>query len=156
MKYCLKEASIEEIEDILVEAYESKAFLPRRQEPDFNVCSFIKDFRGKKGFYAFGLREDNSCPVGFITVLPVKDPEVLYIGPMYIKGGQRGKGFGRLQVLRLIEWARPIGYKRVKVMTWGENKQSRRIFENMSFTVLEELPDQRINGDSSVKYLLEL
>lgn len=151
-----KETNLEELETLMQEAYESKAFLPQSHEPDLNIGELIRSVQNENGFHAFCIHDEKQTPLGFITIFPENDPEKLYVGPMYISTAQRGKGLGSLQFGRLLEWARANGYKQANLMTWGGNKGSRRIFEEAGFIVVEEKSDQRVNGDSSVFYELKL
>ncbi|MGE5678825.1 MAG: GNAT family N-acetyltransferase [Pseudomonadota bacterium] len=147
-----KETNLEDLEPLMQEAHQSKAFLPQSHEPDLNIGELIRSVQNEKGFHSFCIHDEKQTPLGFITVFPDEDPEDLHIGPMYISTTNRGKGLGRLQFGKLLEWARANGYKRASLMTWGGNRGSRRIFEGAGFNVVEEKANQRVNGDSTVFY----
>lgn len=156
MKSFFSETSLESLEGLMQEAHQSKAFLPQSHEPDINIGELIRSVQNEKGFHAFCIYDESQIPMGFITIFPGDDPEELHIGPMYISTAHRGKGLGRLQFGKLLEWARAKDYKQASLMTWGGNRGSRRIFEEAGFKVVEEKPNQRVNGDSTVFYELEL
>jgi RimJ/RimL family protein N-acetyltransferase len=75
---------------------------------------------------------------------------------MYISKKFRGQRFGEKQIEEAIDKVKRTNIKGIKTRTWGENKASRKIFENLNFKLVEEKPNTRINGDSTVKYYLEL
>lgn len=155
MNYIFKEADFNEVIELINEADESNAFLPDINEPDFTVSNFFKSYKGKENFFIFSLIDGEDI-AGFISLLPTREGNALAIGPMYIKPGFRGKGLGRIQVEEVINWARCNKIKRLYTKTWGENYSSRRIFESLGFIMIKEIPRRRVNGYSTVKYMLDI
>lgn len=149
-----KEISTSEVIGLIQEADSRKAFLPSVGDPEFSVERFLTQ-ENFPGYRLFGIEDENHEMVGFISIKP-KDESEIVIGPMYVKEGSRGKGLGKMQVEKLIEWAMEQGLKTISTKTWGGNKGSRRIFEELGFTLVEEKPKARVNGDSTIKYSLEI
>ncbi len=148
-----KEISISEARDIVREADLEKTFLPSISAPNFTVENFLA--QGEPGYRIFGSLDDNSKIIGFITLKTDKE-KVVNIGPMYVAKDSRNIGLGKWQVEKVIEWANNQGMKGIFTKTWGKNVASRKIFDELGFKLKEEKPNARVNGDSTVKYYLDL
>lgn len=149
-----KEVTISDALVVIREADAQKAFLPSRSEPDFSVEKFL--LQGSLlGSRLFGSIDETNKLAGFISVEPKSDNTVI-IGPMYISEIFRGRGLGKWQVQKLIEWGLENNIQGLSTRTWGENLASRKIFEDLGFALTQEKLDARINGDSTVKYYKKL
>ena len=91
--------------------------------------------------------------VGFISLFHSDKNNSVSIGPMYINEKFRGKGFGKIQVEKLLKYCEKNKYHIIKTKTWSKNIASRKIFEKLGFQVYEEIPNDRSDGDSTVKYV---
>ena len=149
------ETTLESILDIVREVDERGAFLVSKDEPDFSTVEFLRAFQKKPGFRLFAWTEQ-AQKAGFISILPHSDPHTFYIGPMYIRPSFQGQRLGYAQMAAAVEWARQQGAKRLLVRTWGKNVRARRIIERLGFRLDREIPDARINGDSTVYYVLDI
>lgn len=145
-----KEIGTLDVVHLINEADTKQAFLPSVGDPKFSVERFLTQ-ENFPGYKLFGIQDETGEMVGFISIKP-KDENSIVIGPMYIAENARGRGFGKLQVEKLIDWAKENNIENISTKTWGENRGSRRIFEELGFTLIEEKPNARINGDSTVKY----
>lgn len=150
-----KESTFERIIDLALEADENRAFLPEKDDPDFKVVNFLKGYINRDSFYLYELTDGLSA-VGFVSILPTKDENMLAIGPMYISKKHRGLGLGKRLVDEIINWAQSKKVHKLFTKTWGQNAQSRKIFESLGFICAEEKLNQRINGDSTVKYIYDI
>ncbi|MBN1934699.1 MAG: GNAT family N-acetyltransferase [Anaerolineae bacterium] len=151
----LAEVTIDAILDVVREVDETGAFLHSRDEPDFSTVAFLRGFEGAPGFHLFAwMRQDQAA--GFISLLPDRDDDTLSIGPMYIRPTFQGQSLGRAQFAAVVEWAGARGIKHLYVRTWGGNVRARRIFQRAGFRLVEEILDARVNGDSTVYYLLDI
>ena len=148
----LKKISFEEIIDLVKEADNGENFLLSISDKTFSVEKFFIENNKKISLY--GSFSDNQL-IGFISIIDEQDYFVS-IGPMYILKNYRGLGFGEKQVKEIISQLKQFNFKGIKTKTWGQNKTSRKIFEKLDFKLIEEKPNNRINGDSTVKYYLEL
>lgn len=152
MNIIFKEVDINEIRDVINESDEGHYFLPHKEEPDFKASELFGYF-----IQTFGTVNLFSCLIdnnitGFVSILPSDEVGVMSIGPMFISPKYQGLGLGKLQVEKVMEWAKDKSLKKLYTKTWGQNLRSRHIFESLNFTLQEVVMDQRINGDSSVKY----
>ena len=148
----LRKVNINEILNLIKEADEEEAFLASISDGSFFVKKFFTE--NNKRISLYGSFLDNKL-VGFLSILSEED-NIVSIGPMYISKGFRGYRFGEKQIREVINKLKQNGIKGIKTKTWGGNKASRKIFENLNFILMEEKLNARINGDSTVKYYLEL
>ena len=137
---------------MIKEADNGENFLPSISDRTFSAEKFFNENNKKISLYG---SFSNNQLVGFLSIIDEKDSFVS-IGPMYISKKFRGLGFGEKQVKEIVNQLKQFSFKGIKTKTWGENKASRKIFENLNFKLVEEKPNTRINGDSTVKYYLEL
>ena len=156
MNYSLCQTKVQEIIDIIHEADDSKEFLPSKADADFSVYKFFIESDQNIGIYLFALKDDHGLSLGFISLIPDKVALHAHIGPMYIRRQYRGLSLGKIQVQEIIEWCKNIGVKKLSSKTWGSNLRSRKIFEELGFTIYDERLGQRINGDSTVKYSIDI
>lgn len=156
MTCSLKEVTFSDLTDLIREANATEAFLPERGDGESFLYNFLREFEGDRDCHFFALLKDRSQEIGFIVTLPHQEEGTLSIGPLYIGEQYRGMGFGRRLVEELIRWAKAREIRRLFTRTWGGNIHSRRIFEGLLFQLVKEVPDTRINGDSTVQYLLQI
>ncbi len=149
-----REISTDEALNLIKEADSTNAFLPSVSDPEFSVVRFLsqEDF---PGYRLFGINNDLGQIESFISIKPDENGTII-IGPMYVAELSRGKGLGKLQVQKLIDWAKNNNISAISTKTWGENKASRKIFEDLGFKLVGEKLKSRINGDSTVKYYKEI
>ena len=131
------------------------AFLPTRHDEIFDPKKLLQQFQNTKEFQLFSFVNENNEPVSYISILPYK-PCIISIGPMFVSEKARGQGLGKKQVEELIKWSKTENYSSIYTKTWSGNTASRKIFESLGFEKTEEIPNDRINGDASIKYLLNL
>lgn len=155
MDICLERTTLTQIADVVREVDTSGAFLHSRDEPDFSCYSFLRGFEGEPGFQLFAM-SDGETIAGFISLLPGRDREILDIGPTYIRPAYQNQGLGSRQIQAVVQWARTRGIRHMGVRTWGENKRARQVFEKAGFVLEREVPNARVNGDSTVYYRLDL
>lgn len=148
----LKKINFEEIIDLVKEADSGENFLPSVSDGTFSVEKFFIENNKKISLYGSFL--DNQL-IGFLLLIDEQD-NFISIGPMYISKKFRGLGFGEKQIQEIINQLKQSNFKGIKTKTWGQNKVSQKIFEKLGFKLIEEKPNNRINGDSTVKYFLEL
>lgn len=148
----LKTVDIKEIIRIVKEADSGNNFLPSISDGTFSVENFLKENNKKISLYGSYLDQQL---IGFLSII-VEEDHIASIGPMYISVKFRGRGFGEKQVREVVSQLKHLKFKTIKTRTWGENKASRKIFEKLKFKLVEEKLNNRINGDSTVKYYLKL
>lgn len=150
-KIKLIETGIGEIEQMVSE---SEADFVKSKGDQENLTELFDQFAGQNKLKLFSSIIE-SDKIGFISLF-LLDESVVSIGPMYISRKFRGKGYGQLQVDEILNYCRDSGYKKIKTKTWGKNIASRKIFENLGFKQYEEELNNRVNGDSTVKFIREL
>lgn len=116
----------------------------------------LADCAGHEGYVFFALLDDAAKAVGFVVILPHQQEGVSSVGPVYVGSGYRGKGLGRRLIEETIRWAKGKEIRRLFTKTWGGNTRSRRLFEGVGFRMVQEEPDTRVNGDSTVEYFLKV
>jgi RimJ/RimL family protein N-acetyltransferase len=150
----LLEVAYSDLSDLIQEAESLKAFLPSKSN-EFSFLDSMGKFEGSSGSHFFLFVQGDAETVGFATILPYKADEILSIGPIYVKKKYQGQGLGKTLVEEIISWAMNRGLKGLFTQTWGENERSRRVFEKLGFKFLGEKPDARVNGDSTIQYMLK-
>ena len=155
MKGPLQETSLTAIANVIQEVDQTRAFVVSRDEPDFSAWTFFHEFEQKPGFHLFALMY-RSQVAGFISILPNEDRDTLDIGPMYVRPQFRGLGLGHTQVKAVVEWAESRQIKHLTIRTWGENIRVKRIVKKLGFRLDKEIPNARIDGDSTVYYVLDI
>jgi ribosomal protein S18 acetylase RimI-like enzyme len=88
--------------------------------------------------------------------LPGQSDGILVIGPTFITKRCRGRGLGKYMLQRLVDRARGWHVSRLVFETWGKNVAARRLVESLGFRFVAEELNTRVNGDSTVTYVLEL
>ena len=153
--YTLAEVAYLELADMIQEAKAARAFLPFKgdREPFLDSMGQMEGFAD---YHFFLFLRDQSDPVGFAVILPHKEDKVVSIGPVYVREQLQGRGLGRRLIGGLIEWAKAREVKALFTQTWGGNTRARRLLEDLGFQFLREKPDTRVDGDSTVQYLLEV
>ncbi len=149
-------AALEDVADLVADADAAGAFLAARDDPGFTLAEYLQSREGREGFRLFALRDAAGEPVGFVTDEPARKRGSHDIAVSYVRREDRGRGLGRRLVAEIVERCRREGVATVHTRTWGANAASRRIFESLGFECLREVPDARIDGDSTVFYRLDL
>ena len=140
---------------MIQEAKSARAFLPFKDDREPFLDS-MGQMEGLADYHFFLLLKDLSEPIGFAVILPHKEEKVVSIGPLYVREQVQGRGLGRRLIEGLIEWAKTKEVRALFTQTWGGNTRARRLLEDLGFQFLREKPDTRVNGDSTVQYLLEI
>jgi ribosomal protein S18 acetylase RimI-like enzyme len=156
--YRLREVAYAELTALVDECVNTQAFLPRIDDETPFILGLPEIFGGHPDFHCFALTMLDGRMAAFVVVLPPVDGAAgtLVIGPMYVGAAHRGHGLGRRLVAETVAWARARGVRRLLVETWGRNDRARRIFEALGFMCVAEELDTRVDGDSTVSYMLEL
>lgn len=152
--YQLREVAYSDLADLIQEAKSLKAFLPSKSDEGAFLDS-LRRFEGRSGSHFFLFLQGDAEAVGFATILPYKAAKMLSIGPLYVKKKYQGQGLGKTLVAEVISWAMHRGLKGLFTQTWGENERSRRVFEKLGFEFLGAKPNTRVNGDSTIQYMLK-
>ena len=122
----VKKVDIKEIITLVKEADNGENFLPSISDGTFSVEKFFNE--NNKNISLYGSFIEDKL-VGFLSI--ISDEEFFVsIGPMYISKKFRGKKFGEKQIEEIINILKQNNIKGIKTKTWGENKASRKIFEN--------------------------
>jgi len=157
MTYSLQETSFAELTDLVDETINIDAFVQRRDDSDGPFLRAIPELVGNHpDLHCFAVSTDQARKVGYVIVLPHPREATLTIGPLYVSEQYRGAGLGRRLVTAAVEWARAAGARELEVATWGRNARARKLFEHLGFQLVGEIPDARVNGDSTVEYLLKV
>lgn len=143
----------EQLAPLLVES--EHAFLPAKNAPNETAISLIEKFRNNASFEAFGyVAEDNAA--SYIVALSGRKENEIAIGPMYVAKNSRGKGLGKRQVAEFIELFAKRGYESAYTKTWSNNTASRHCFESLGFSEIGRKYNDRIDGDTTISFALEL
>ena len=157
MTYSLQEVAFVDLAELVDETISTGAFVDRKDDTDEPFLRAIPELFGNEpGFRCLAVLADGDKPVGYVTILPREDSDALDIGPLYVGTQYRGRGLGRRLMEGALDYARGEGVKKIHTATWGENRRVQRLFESLGFERIREIPDARINGDSTVEYVLRL
>ena len=157
MTYSLQEVVFSNLRELVDETINTGAFIERRDDAGGPFLRAIPEIFGDEpDFRCLAVLADGDKPVGYVTILPREDSGALDIGPLYVGTQYRGRGLGRRLMEGALDYARGEGVKKIHTATWGENRRVQRLFESLGFERIREIPDTRINGDSTVEYVLRL
>ncbi|HCC07310.1 MAG TPA: hypothetical protein DEP72_04005 [Clostridiales bacterium] len=152
--YILRPMTLEEVNDLVTEAEGLKDFLPSRAKPDKTIMPLMTKFSKKDYFKIYGYVNAEQKVVAFITIF--EENGSIDIGPMYVCKDNRGMKLGFKQVEDVIERYKTRGVKEILTQTWGENQASQGVFAKCGFKIVEIVENDRVNGDSTVKFKLEI
>lgn len=152
-EFHLEQLTLEEMAEIIAES--SHSFLAPADDPEQTAEELLDAMRQDPKFMPYGYRVDGK-PISYIIALSYKDPAVLAIGPMYVSTTYQGRGLGRMQVQDFNAMAKQHGYSGVFTKTWLGNQASRKIFTTIGFEEIGIKPNDRANGDSTIKYHITL
>lgn len=99
------------------------------------------------------IAEDGDVAVasGYIRILDGKPKHAYdrfgYIGFMYVTPEYRGRGFNKLVIARLLDWAKEQGITEVKLDVYADNAAAIRAYEKAGFS--KNLVNMRIELDES-------
>lgn len=155
MTCALVEVSYSELRNLIQEASAANAFLPLKgdEEPFLHSMGRLE---GLPDHHFLLFLMDQAEEIGFAVMLPHAEAGVLAIGPLYVGQQYQGQGLGRVLLEEVISWARIREVSGLFAQTWGANTRSRRLLEGAGFEFLQEVPGMRVNGDSTVQYLLDM
>lgn len=151
----LKEISLDKAKEILDIADKENIFVNSLKDSSKSIFEVVKYFNGKKDFHLFEVINDE-ISIGFISSFPGKQEGMLSLGVMYILPQHRGKGYGIKMVELFIDYAKSRGFQRVFTKTWSSNIGSNRIFTELGFVETENIPNDRENGDATIKYMKDI
>jgi RimJ/RimL family protein N-acetyltransferase len=154
----LKETNLKKAKEILDFAVKEKAFLSSIEEGEKTIYEVVEYFQNGKNFQLFEILNKNQT-IGLISSFPNPkrfDETVLSIGAMYILPENRGKGIGKKALKLFLENAKKRGFKKAFTKTWSSNKASNKIFQEVGFKEESRIKNDRINGDDTIEYLLEM
>lgn len=135
---------------------ESKdAFLPLADHPDWSVEDVARCYSADPDFSLYGYVDDG-VPISYVAIRGHEDATKAWVGPMYVAESHKGQGLGKQQLMNMVTKAWSLGWTGVFVKTWESNAASRAIFESLGFKHQETIPNDRVDGSSTVKYLLQL
>ncbi|HVX92979.1 MAG TPA: GNAT family N-acetyltransferase [Candidatus Dojkabacteria bacterium] len=155
MEEIFKEVSLNEIQDLITEASTSNDFSASIDSNE-SLKDTMKNFIGNKDFHVFLLTSSDNQEIGFTSTFPNKHEGRISIGYAFVKKEYRGKGYGYTMRLKLIDWIKRQGFKEIYAKTWKKNLPMIRLNEKMGFKFVEEVANDRKDGDSTIKYLLEI
>lgn len=131
------------------------AFLPSSRHPNQTASQLNQKFLPDPNYKVLGY-VINEEVASYVIALSGRQEGEIAIGPMYVGEGFRGRGLGKSQVEAFIGHYANRGYNTVFTKTWENNHASRSIFTSLGFTEVRRVENDRINGDASIEYELNL
>jgi putative acetyltransferase len=121
---------------------------------DLDFQGFTEEVAGLPGSYAAPsgcilLLVVDGIPRGCVALQAITS-ETCEMKRLYVQPGQRGTGLGRLLVVRVLDEARSIGYRRICLDTLPSMTQAQAMYRALGF---EEIPPYRHNPVSGTRYM---
>jgi RimJ/RimL family protein N-acetyltransferase len=153
----LKETNLEKAKEILNFAEKENAFVNSVGEGDLTIYEVLENFGNSKNFKLYEIIFKDKT-IGLISSFPNPKrfgDEVISIGAMYILPGQKGQGYGKAALQLFLEKVKKQGFKKAFTKTWSSNKASNKILKELGFKEEGRKAKDRVNGDDTIKYILE-
>ena len=144
---------VEALNALVSESNES--FVASKEHPNQKTVELLVRFRTDPEYVAYGYTVDGK-PASYILALSHKGAGTIAIGPMYVANDFRGQGLGKQQAADFIDHYQNAGYTTIATRTWSSNTASTAIFEQLGFRVVETIPGDRVNGDATLLFELQL
>jgi len=119
---------------------------------DVDLCfqGFAKEIAGLPGAYApprgrLFLAFDGDDAIGCIALRPLGD-DVCEMKRLYLRSSARGKGVGRMLADRILEEARAIGYRTMRLDTLPIMREARALYESLGFKPIAPYYDNPLPG----------
>jgi putative acetyltransferase len=142
----IRPAAPEDLDEIRAMLREYAAWL----EVDLCFQNFEAELAGLPGEYAplrgrLLIAEGAGC----VALRPIDD-EICEMKRLYVRPEYRGSGLGRGLVLAIIEEARCIGYRRIRLDTMPKMDNAQRLYGSLGF---REIPPYRYNPEPGARFL---
>jgi len=154
----IKRTNLQKAKEILNFAEKEKAFVNSVGEDEKTIYEVVESFKDSKNFELFEIISRKKT-IGLISSFPSPErlgEETISIGAMYILPEHKRQGFGSEALKLFLENAKSKGFKKAFTKTWSGNKASNKILKNSGFKEIARKEKERVNGDDTVEYLLEL
>lgn len=101
----------------------------------------VKNYLHYPNNYNFILENELGCKVGYIKCQNKKDRNRnrLYLSSLIIKGSEQGKGYGKLLIDYVIDYAQENGFKEVTLDVVATNSRAIKFYEKHGFQVMKYL-----------------
>lgn len=127
-------------------------FLEYAKSLDFELCfqDFDKELAGLPGSYSppegrLFLAELNGRIAGCIALRKIED-EICEMKRLYVKPQLRGNFIGKILVEKLIEEAKFIGYKKMRLDTVPSMQAAQKLYKSMGFYEIEPYRKNPVQG----------
>jgi len=142
----IRPASSEDLDEIRVMLREYAAWL----EVDLCFQNFEQELAGLPGDYApprgrLLIAEGAGC----VALRPI-DEETCEMKRLYLRPEHRGSGLGRRLVMAIIEEARSIGYRRIRLDTMPKMDSAQKLYASIGFRDIEAY---RYNPEPGARFL---
>lgn len=123
-------------------------FIEYQQWLKFSLCfqGFDQELAGLPGKYAppkgrLYLAEVNGSTAGCIALRPMDEEGICEMKRLYVKEEFRGDGVGRLLTEKVLEEAKAIGYRSVRLDTLQRMESARSLYTKLGFTIIPRYYD---------------
>ncbi len=154
----LKQTNLQKTKEILNFAEKEKAFVNSIGEEKKTIYEIVESFKVSKNFKLFEIILKDKA-IGLISSFPSPTrlgEDTISVGALYILPKYKGQGFGSEALKIFLKDAKSKGFKKAFTKTWSGNKASNKILENLGFKEEGRNEKNRVNGDDTIKYILEL
>jgi putative acetyltransferase len=121
---------------------------------DQEMASFLNEYSSPAGG-ALLLAQDEGKIAGCVAIRRISDG-VCEMKRLYVRPANRGKGIGRLLAESILERARNLGHKRVRLETLPSMREAISMYKTMGFKPIEPYRENPVQGALYLELTLQV
>jgi len=143
---------LEQIRELFKEYVDWLGFDLGFQDFESEIRDLPGEYAPPEGYLLLAVSADE--PVGCGALRKFED-DVCEMNRLYVRSDSRGKGIGRRLAVALLDRAREIGYKRMRLDTVPWMTEAIALYESLGFVEIEAYRYNPIEGAKYMELILE-